>query len=101
MVTFKDLITGDISDSPSDRLAAPIAFLVGFPIIVPCAVVYYSAKGIKKVGEKIKDKIDAKNYETETYEPVEYINTDSSTSFTNTPVDTSGHKRSKTLKLKR
>lgn len=62
MVTFKDLITGDISDSPSDRLAAPILLFLTFPVVVPCSAVYYSAKGVKKIGEVIKDKIDEKNY---------------------------------------
>ena len=62
MVTFKDLITGDIGDSPSDRLAAPILLFLTFPVVIPCSAVYYSAKGIKKLGETVKDKIDERNY---------------------------------------
>ena len=62
MLRISDLITGDISDSPSDRLAAPFVFALTWPVVVPCAIVYHSAKGIKHLGETIKDKVETKKY---------------------------------------
>ncbi len=99
MLTLKGLITGDIGDSPSDRIAAPIALLVGFPIILPCAVGYYTVKGVQKVVNNIKEKQEAKNYDYEKVTPVTPMSTDSSSSFY-PPVDTYGKKRSKKLTLR-
>ena len=98
MVTFKDLITGEISDSPSDRLAAPILLFLTFPVVIPCSAVYYSAKGVHKLGEVIKDKIDDRNY----YKDLEKRhNEEQVASVTEEPVVApTNNKKPKTLSLK-
>ena len=96
MVTFKDLITGEISDSPSDRMAAPILLFLTFPVVIPCSAVYYSAKGVHKLGEVIKDKIDERHY----YKEVEKPNEETITSVSEEPVVPTKSKKPKTLTLK-
>ncbi len=79
MVTFKDLITGDISDSPSDRLAAPILLGLTFPVVIPCSIVYHSVKGVqalkdrieyREIYKKIKEMEQLDETTIETQEPV-------------------------------
>ena len=62
MLTFKDLVTGDIGNSPADREVAPLLYFIGFPIFAPCTLIYYTAKGIKYVGGKIVDRIESERF---------------------------------------
>ena len=111
MLTFRDLVTGDISDSPSDRLAAPLVFFIGFPIFGPCTLVYYTAKGVKYVGEKAVEKISDKIAEKKARKVVEAVGSNGSevplktitrTDETAMPIiETKQNKKPKKLILKR
>lgn len=108
MLTFKDLVTLDISDSPADRAAAPLVYFIGFPIFAPCTLIYLTAKGIIYVGEKVAEKIHAR---IETMKAVETpgsngsdapLKTISSSNETAMPViETKQNKKIKRLTLKK
>ena len=53
MITFGDLITGNISDSPADREAAPFLLFLTFPVVLPLSVAYYAGVGSYKLGKAV------------------------------------------------
>ena len=65
MLKIKDIITGNVSNSPADVAAEPFVLVLGLPIIVPCAAVYLSYKGVRYIGSKIVDKLETKKYNKE------------------------------------
>lgn len=91
MLRIRDFITGDLSDSPADRFAAPFVFALAWPIIVPGTIIYHSAKGIKT----LKENIEEKKY----YEEMEKL--ERSSSVEQMPVDNKGLNKPKKLILKR
>ena len=110
MLRITDFITGNLSDSPADRAAAPFVFVLGLPVIVVGGAVYLSYKGVRYVGGKIADKIETKKYNKE-MKQLESIELTSSalvrednhfeTSTVSAPITKIGPKKPKRLILER